>query len=211
MPAAGGGQVQGVVVVRRAAVEDECGIGDGGRDSQDGAGSTRSGRRCGRNAPVYAAQAYVESAGDYPPAVTDLALVLDCGAANNNYTLDLTAGSGGTAIADPPGGSYAAGTNVTLTATPDAGQVFVGWDIAIGGQAAPPTWAQPAQPTLTANATAKAHFAPRPTFGDVPAGDPAFEPVAQLAARGIINGCDKDAVPPLFCPNARPCATRWPR
>jgi alpha-tubulin suppressor-like RCC1 family protein len=40
-----------------------------------------------------------------------------------------------------------------------------------------------------------------PTFGDVPPGDPAADAIAQLAARGIINGCDATATPPLFCPN----------
>jgi hypothetical protein len=39
------------------------------------------------------------------------------------------------------------------------------------------------------------------SFGDVPANDPAYEAITQLAARGIINGCDSTAVPPLFCPH----------
>jgi len=42
-------------------------------------------------------------------------------------------------------------------------------------------------------------FAPRPAFKDVtPQTTGAIEPIAQLAARGIIKGCDPQAG--LFCP-----------
>jgi hypothetical protein len=53
---------------------------------------------------------------------------------------------------------------------------------------------------MNGNHTVVATFAPTPSFGDVPAAANYADPVAQLAARGIINGCDREAVPPLFCP-----------
>jgi hypothetical protein len=48
---------------------------------------------------------------------------------STNFTLTIAkAGSGnGTVAANPPGPSYASGTVVTLTATPDANSTFVGW------------------------------------------------------------------------------------
>ena len=45
-----------------------------------------------------------------------------------------------------------------------------------------------------------ATFAPTPAFGDVPAGAPYADAVRQLAARGIINGCDQDAEPAPLLP-----------
>lgn len=38
-------------------------------------------------------------------------------------------------------------------------------------------------------------------FGDVPGGNPACTAIEALAQRGIINGCDQAASPPLFCPD----------
>ena len=53
--------------------------------------------------------------------------------------------------------------------------------------------------TLTADTTVTATFALRPSFGDAtPRDTGAIEAIAQLAARGIIKGCDPGAN--LFCP-----------
>jgi hypothetical protein len=97
------------------------------------------------------------------------------------YTLALSAGAGGSASG---GGVYPAGTVATLTATPDAGQVFTGWTL--DGQLA--GWASPLTITITADHSAVATFAARPSFPDVPADHPAYEAIGQLAARGIIRG-----------------------
>jgi len=43
-------------------------------------------------------------------------------------TLTLTPATGGSLVLDPPGGVYPAGTIVTVTATPDTGYVFSGWN-----------------------------------------------------------------------------------
>jgi len=43
------------------------------------------------------------------------------------HTLTVAVAGQGTATLDPPGGVYAAGTPVTLTATPEAGWNFAGW------------------------------------------------------------------------------------
>ncbi|MEZ4708287.1 MAG: hypothetical protein R3A44_13835 [Caldilineaceae bacterium] len=63
----------------------------------------------------------------------------------------------GTVTADPPG-PYASGTQVQLTAAPDAGWRFVHWEstVALGEQATQPVITV----TVTANATYTAHFEP---------------------------------------------------
>jgi hypothetical protein len=48
-------------------------------------------------------------------------------------TLTLSATAGGSVALDPPGGVYAAGTVVTVTADPDTGFVFTGWSGALSG------------------------------------------------------------------------------
>ena len=75
------------------------------------------------------------------------------------YTLTLVnAGAGsGTVTLDPPGGSYAPGTTVTLTATPDASSLFAGW----GGDLRGTT--NPATITVSTNTTVTATF---PLEGD---------------------------------------------
>src|SRR6056300_371607 len=46
--------------------------------------------------------------------------------APTQYTLEVTAGEGGTVSSE--GGTYDEGTEVTITATPNEGYVFVGWE-----------------------------------------------------------------------------------
>src|SRR6056300_123564 len=46
--------------------------------------------------------------------------------APTQYTLEVTAGEGGTVSTE--GGTYDEGTEVTITATPDEGYIFIGWD-----------------------------------------------------------------------------------
>jgi VCBS repeat-containing protein len=97
------------------------------------------------------------------------------------YTLALTAGAGGSATG---GGSYPAGSIATLSATPDAGSIFLGWTVdgAFAG------WASPATLTMDGDHTVVAAFAPRPGYPDVTGGTPHGEAIGQLAARGIIRG-----------------------
>jgi uncharacterized repeat protein (TIGR02543 family) len=174
------------------------------------------------------------------------------------YTLTLTSGTGGSAVASPPGPTYPAGSVVQLTATPDTsrGYSFVGWVVngAFAGTANPlpltmnadysvaavfgrPTagyglilgstpggsasasapgpgavveltaapdpgyvftgwtvdgvfegWRTPLTLTMDTNHTVLASFAAVPGFPDVTPGNPAYEAIAQLAARGIIRG-----------------------
>ena len=88
------------------------------------------------------------------------------------------------------------GNKATLTAQPAANQLFLGWKF--GGDNIA-TWVNPLTLTLTANTTIAATFAPRPHFNDAtPSDTGAAEAIAQLAARGIIKGCDPAAN--LFCP-----------
>jgi hypothetical protein len=88
------------------------------------------------------------------------------------------------------------GDRATLTANQADGQLFLGWKV---NGAAVTTWANPFTLTLTADTTIEATFAPRQTFADAgPDQTGATEAIAQLAARGIIRGCDPAAG--LFCP-----------
>lgn len=104
-------------------------------------------------------------------------------------------GSG--SVATNPARPWAPNTPVTFTATPSAGWLFTGWTIN-GYQEG---WANPLTATVDDRFSVVANFAPLPTFGDVPSDAPSYEAVKQLAARGIIKGCDQAATPPLFCPN----------
>ena len=97
---------------------------------------------------------------------------------------------------DPGSGTYPACTAVTLHATPAAGQLLTGWTV--DGVAADRT--RPLTLTMNTDHDVVATFAARSAFADLPANDPANEAITQLAARGIINGCDATATPPLFCP-----------
>jgi hypothetical protein len=54
-------------------------------------------------------------------------------------TLSVTTSGNGTVTLNPPGGSYASGTNVTLSAAPAAGSTFTGWSGAVTGSANPAT------------------------------------------------------------------------
>ena len=107
------------------------------------------------------------------------------------FTLTLDNG-GGTATG---GGNYHEGVEATLSVAPTAAQVFTGWTI--DGQ--PEGWANPLTITMNDNHAAAAAFAARQTFADAgPSQTGATEAIAQLAARGIIKGCDPGAN--LFCP-----------
>jgi uncharacterized repeat protein (TIGR02543 family) len=70
------------------------------------------------------------------------------------YTLSVTATTGGSVTLNPPGGTYASGTTVTLTAVPAAGYAFTGWSGALTGTANPTTL------LMNANKSVTASFAP---------------------------------------------------
>ncbi|HEY8602683.1 MAG TPA: choice-of-anchor Q domain-containing protein [Thermomicrobiales bacterium] len=107
------------------------------------------------------------------------------------FTLTLDNG-GGNATG---GGPYREGAVASLGVAPTAAQVFTGWTI--DGQ--PEGWANPLTITMNADHNAAAAFAARQTFADAGPGQTgATEAIAQLAARGIIKGCDPGAN--LFCP-----------
>lgn len=137
-----------------------------------------------------------------PLAVTmraDHAVVATFGA-----QLSLTTSGEGQVVVSPPGGAvtgttqqYAAGSVVTLTPQPARGQTFIGW--LVDGQAA--GWAVPLTITMNAGHSVQATFVSTPGFGDIPGGAAYATAIAQLAARGVIKGCDQAASPPLFCPN----------
>lgn len=108
------------------------------------------------------------------------------------YTLTLTASAGGTVSASTPGPRYPAGTRLTLRATPAADTLFVGWTVDGMAQG----WSPTLIVTLRADRRVEARFAPRPAFGDLATDTRAADPIAQLAARGIIKGYGDGAYGP---------------
>ncbi len=107
------------------------------------------------------------------------------------FTLSLAPGGG----AATGGGAFREEAVASLQAAPTAAQVFTGWTIDGTFQG----WANPLTITMNANHSVVAAFAPRQTFGDAtPSLTGSTEAIAQLAARGIIKGCDPAAA--LFCP-----------
>ncbi|SHJ59615.1 Listeria/Bacterioides repeat-containing protein [Hymenobacter daecheongensis DSM 21074] len=73
-----------------------------------------------------------------------------------SYTLTVTTSGTGTVSKNPNQATYVSGTNVTLTATPGAGQQFTGWSGGATGTTNPLTV------SMTANRTITATFAPIP-------------------------------------------------
>ncbi len=76
------------------------------------------------------------------------------------YTLDVTVVGSGTVTLDPPGYVYDAGTVVTLTAAPETGWYFAGWDGDLGGLVNPQSLTMNSDKVVTATFTAE----PPPTY-----------------------------------------------
>jgi uncharacterized repeat protein (TIGR02543 family) len=70
------------------------------------------------------------------------------------FTLAVTASGNGTITLNPPGGAYAVGTVVQITATPATGFTFTGWSGAVTGIANPITITMDGDKTVTATFTA---------------------------------------------------------
>jgi len=113
-------------------------------------------------------------------------------------TYTVTAAQTGNGTVNPAGSArYEAGIEVSYTAVPDVGQVFVGWtlDGQYVGYASPLTFA------VTSDRTLVAAFAARPTFADVSVDYWASIQIGQFAARGITTGCgDDEQGRRLYCP-----------
>lgn len=77
-----------------------------------------------------------------------------------------------------------AGSANTVSATPPAGTILIGW--AINGQ--PAGWALPLTLVADGNAAVVASFAAPPAYPDVPPGHPAYAATRQLGARGLVRG-----------------------
>jgi CSLREA domain-containing protein len=121
----------------------------------------------------------------------------DSGAAELRVlNVGLTAGSGGKATG---GGQYREGSTATLTATPDAGQRFVGWTIngTAAGSANPLVLPVDRTYTVVANfGAAPPPPGPVPSFTDVSVGYWAHDQIIAFAQRGITTGCGGTE----FCP-----------
>ena len=73
------------------------------------------------------------------------------GSTATTYKISISKNGKGTVTADPSAASYAAGTVVTLTATPDPGSPWIGWGGACSGTAATCTVTMNANLSVTAN------------------------------------------------------------
>jgi alpha-tubulin suppressor-like RCC1 family protein len=116
----------------------------------------------------------------------------------SGYTLAVsTAGvsaNPGSGAATPATAAYPAGTTANITATPDAGSIFVGWTL----DGVDAGWAVPKPVLMDRPHSLVANFVKAPAFTDVPQkpslpkSDPAYPTtyaaITQLAARGVIRG-----------------------
>ena len=105
------------------------------------------------------------------------------------YTLTVNAGSNGSVILNPAGGTYPAGMTVQLTANPNTGYAFSGWSGALSGTTNPITitmdgnktvgaaFSQLQQFTLTTNVVGNGSITLNPAGGTYPQGT-----VVQLTA-----------------------------
>jgi CSLREA domain-containing protein len=115
------------------------------------------------------------------PQTFNLIVINRISPAGTNTVVATTSGEG---TASPAGATdYAEGTEATYTATPGAGQLFVGWTL--DGQYV--GYANPLTFTVDDDRALVATFAAPPSFGDVPSGDPDHEAITRLAALGVIN------------------------
>ncbi len=80
---------------------------------------------------------------------------LDLSGGTNQFALtaNTTPQGGGSVALDPPGGTYNAGTMVTLTATPNSGYQFSGWSGDLSGSTNPATIAMNGNKNVTATFT----------------------------------------------------------
>jgi hypothetical protein len=100
------------------------------------------------------------------------------------YPVTLSGTGPGTVAALPALGEHPVGTTLLLEATPQAGALFLGWKV----DGALRNWRRGLALRVDGPHALFATFAPAPTFPDVLAIDPARDPIAELAARGIIQG-----------------------
>ncbi len=121
------------------------------------------------------------------------------GSGSTPLTVSIAGPGSGAVLHGGAGGTgtfpYPTGSAIVIRPMPAAGSIFVGWTVdgrAVG-------WADPLSVTMGTPHTLVATFAPRQTFGDATSDKTgATEAIAQLAARGVVKGCDPAAV--LFCP-----------
>jgi uncharacterized repeat protein (TIGR02543 family) len=73
------------------------------------------------------------------------------GGGTSGFKLTVSKNGKGTVVTNPTAASYASGTVVTLTATPDAGQPWIGWSGACSGTSTTCTLTMTADKAVTAN------------------------------------------------------------
>jgi hypothetical protein len=99
-----------------------------------------------------------------------------------SLALSIGSSPGGSVALDPPGGVYESGTLVTLTATPDAGQLFTGWAGDLTGTGNPATLVMDAHKSVTAGFGAQHSVTVQTTAG----GGVGLDPPGDIHAAGAL-------------------------
>jgi hypothetical protein len=110
------------------------------------------------------------------------------------YRLDVASSPGGSVSLDPPGGAYARGAVVTLTATPQPGFAFAGWGGDLSGSLSPTTLVLDADKSVTAVFVPQHTVTVEPTAGGAVTLEPPgglYDPgtpvtLTAVAARGYL-------------------------
>jgi len=93
-------------------------------------------------------------------------------------SLSIGSSPGGSVALDPPGGVYESGRQVTLTATPQAGQVFAGWSGDLAGDTNPATLVMDDHKSVTASFGTPRSVTVQATAGGSVSLDPSGGPYA---------------------------------
>ena len=151
---------------------------DGGDPKAALAGKSVSGRRLNANGTL----------GLIPSPANPALTVLKGG--NGNGTVTGTGINCGSDCSE----SYAPGTMVTLTATPQYASTVAGWDNCDSPSGNTCTVTMSASKTVTVNLTTT------PTFADVPPSNPHYGDIEHLFDLGITQGCAQSGGQLFFCP-----------
>jgi|GEM_PF-5306103 len=100
----------------------------------------------------------------------------------DQYTLELSIGGGGSVTLDPPGGTYPSGSIVTLTPNPEADTRFEIWGGDLAGTK------QPASLTMNESKYVQAFFMPRTFTGFQPNNLCAVDSVLYFLGTGVYSG-----------------------
>jgi predicted outer membrane repeat protein len=133
--------------------------------------------------------AFTGWSGDLIGATNPITLTMDADKsitgtfALNTYTLTLNTIGNGTITSDPAGSTFAYGTVVTLTGTPDTGSAFTGWSGDLNGATNPVTLTMDADKSITGTFALNTYTLTLNTIGN---GSITSEPSGPTFAHGMV-------------------------